>query len=419
MAGVAIIGLQWGDEGKGKITDYYAGKVDCVVRYQGGNNAGHTVIVKGKEYKFHLMPSGVIQGKKVIIGNGVVVDPSVLIEEIESVEKNGINVDLMISERAHVIMPYHRLLDGAGEKALGNKKIGTTGRGIGPCYTDKIARTGIRMGELVNENMFKERVAEIMKVKKPVFDAYGIEIDEDKMIDEYASYGKKLAPYVGNVSYYLNSIIDEKDVLFEGAQGVLLDIDHGTYPYVTSSNPSAGGIFSGTGVPPKKIEKIIGVLKAYTTRVGMGPMPTEDNTEYGEYMAKKGHEYGTTTGRKRRTGWLDLVAAKYAIMLNGIDEIAITKLDVLDGLDKIKVCTGYEYDGRVTDEFPFSSKILEKVKPIYEEFDGWDRVEGIKRYEELPKNAKRYLDFISEWLNVPISIISTGPAREDTIHNPI
>ncbi len=419
MAGVAIIGLQWGDEGKGKITDYYAGKVDCVVRYQGGNNAGHTVIVKGKEYKFHLMPSGVIQGKKVIIGNGVVVDPSVLIEEIESVEKNGINVDLMISERAHVIMPYHRLLDGAGEKALGNKKIGTTGRGIGPCYTDKIARTGIRMGELVNENMFKERVAEIIKVKKPVFDAYGIEIDEDKMIDEYASYGKKLAPYMGNVSYYLNNIIDEKDVLFEGAQGVLLDIDHGTYPYVTSSNPSAGGIFSGTGVPPKKIEKIIGVLKAYTTRVGMGPMPTEDNTEYGEYMAKKGHEYGTTTGRKRRTGWLDLVAAKYAIMLNGIDEIAITKLDVLDGLDKIKVCTGYEYDGRVTDEFPFSSKILEKVKPIYEEFDGWDRVEGIKRYEELPKNAKRYLDFISEWLNVPISIISTGPAREDTIHNPI
>ncbi|MCD6513015.1 MAG: adenylosuccinate synthase [Thermoplasmata archaeon] len=418
MAGVAIIGLQWGDEGKGKITDYYAGKVDCVVRYQGGNNAGHTVIVKGKEYKFHLMPSGVIQGKKVIIGNGVVVDPSVLIEEIESVEKNGINVDLMISERAHVIMPYHRLLDGAGEKALGNKKIGTTGRGIGPCYTDKIARTGIRMGELVNENMFKERVAEIMKVKKPVFDAYGIEIDEDKMIEEYASYGKKLAPYVGNVSYYLNSIIDEKNVLFEGAQGVLLDIDHGTYPYVTSSNPSAGGIFSGTGVPPKKIEKIIGVLKAYTTRVGMGPMPTEDNTEYGEYMAKKGHEYGTTTGRKRRTGWLDLVAAKYAVMLNGIDEIAITKLDVLDGLDKIKVCTGYEYDGRVTDEFPFSSKILEKVKPIYEEFDGWDRVEGIKRYEELPKNAKRYLDFISEWLNVPISIISTGPAREDTIHNP-
>ena len=418
MPGIAILGLQWGDEGKGKITDYYAARVDCVVRYQGGNNAGHTVIANGKEYKFHLMPSGVIQGKKVVIGNGVVVDPAVLIEEIESVEREGMNVDLLISERAHVIMPYHRMLDGAAEKALGDKKIGTTGRGIGPCYTDKIARTGIRMGELVDERRFRERFKEIMMIKKPLFDAYGIEIDEEKILEEYISYGKKLARYVGNAAYYLNSIIDEKNVLFEGAQGVLLDIDHGTYPYVTSSNPSAGGIFSGTGVSPKKINKIIGVAKAYTTRVGKGPMPTEDKTEYGEHMAEKGHEFGTTTGRKRRTGWLDLVALKYSVMLNGIDEIALTKLDVLDGLKTIKVCVGYEYEEEVITEFPFSSDILEKVKPVYEEMDGWERTKEIRKYEDLPANAKKYLDFISDWLNVPITIISTGPARDDTIYNP-
>ena len=410
----AIVGLQWGDEGKGKITDFFASGADVVVRYQGGNNAGHTVVVEGKKFKFHLLPSGGLRGKKLVIGNGVVVNPSVLIEEIEMLSGYK-TVDLMVSDRANVIMPYHIVMDGIDEERLGKKKIGTTKRGIGPCYADKIARLGIRMGELVDEKLLKERLEVIFSMKEKIFAAYGLRFDMEEIFEEYASYGEKLRQYVDDTIYYLNSIIDEKEILFEGAQGFLLDVEYGTYPYVTSSNPVAGGISTGAGVSLRKVEHIIGVLKAYTTRVGAGPMPTEEKGKIGEHLAEKGGEYGTTTGRRRRCGWLDLVAAKYATIVNGIDAVAITKLDVLDGLDKVKVCTGYEYDGKTFDRFPFSIRILQDVKPIYEEFDGWDGVKGKKRYEDLPIKARKYLDFISDWLNVPIEIISTGASREDTI----
>ncbi|MCD6171594.1 MAG: adenylosuccinate synthase [Thermoplasmata archaeon] len=415
MATIAIVGLQWGDEGKGKVTDYFSEHVDCVVRYQGGNNAGHTVVIGDKKYKFHLIPSGAIRGKKVVIGNGVVVNPKILLEEIDMLKSNGIDVDLMISDRAHVIMPYHIKMDGIEEERLGKKKIGTTKRGIGPCYSDKIARMGVRIGDIIDEKKLKKRLDNLFQIKKPIFETYGIKINKDEIIKEYILYGKKISPYVGDTIYYLNSIIDEKNVLFEGAQGFLLDIDYGTYPYVTSSNPVVGGISTGAGISPKKIDKIVGVLKAYSTRVGMGAMPTEDKGKIGEYLAKKGNEFGTTTGRRRRCGWLDMVAAKYAAMVNGIDKIAITKLDVLDGLEKVKVCTGYEYDGKFYDRFPSSPDILERVKPIYEEFDGWDGVAGKKKYEDLPIKARNYIDFISEKLNAGIAMVSTGAKREDTI----
>lgn len=415
MTAIAIVGLQWGDEGKGKVTDYFSEYADCVVRYQGGNNAGHTVVIGDKKYKFHLIPSGSIRGKKVVIGNGVVINPKILLEEIDMLKSNGINVDLMVSDRAHVIMPYHIKMDGIEEERLGKKKIGTTKRGIGPCYSDKIARMGVRIGDIVDEKKLKERLDDLFQIKKIIFDTYGIELNKDKIIKEYILYGKKLFPYVGDTIYYLNSIIDEKNILFEGAQGFLLDIDYGTYPYVTSSNPVAGGICTGAGISPKKINSIIGVVKAYSTRVGMGAMPTEDKGKIGEHLANRGNEFGTTTGRRRRCGWLDMVAAKYAAMVNGIDKIAITKLDVLDGLEKVKICTGYEYNGKFYDKFPSSPDVLEKVKPVYEEFDGWDGVAGKKKYEDLPIKARKYVDFISEKLNVDVAMISTGARREDTI----
>ncbi len=413
MGGIAIIGLQWGDEGKGKITDYFANFVDCVVRYQGGNNAGHTVVVNGKKYKFHLMPSGVLQRKKVVIAHGVVVNPEVLLNEIEMLEGNGFKVDLMLSDRAHVIMPYHILLDGAEEKFRG-KKIGTTKRGIGPCYADKIARHGIRVCELIDESLLKEKIETIMPVKERILSAYGMKMDKE-FFGRYVEYGKKLKKYVGNTISFLNSIIDEKKVLFEGAQGTLLDIDYGTYPYTTSSNPTIGGIFTGAGVSPKKIEKVIGVAKAYTTRVGEGPMPTEEKGKIGNYLAEKGGEYGTTTGRKRRCGWIDLVALKYACKINGVDEIALTKLDVLDGLEEVKICIAYEYEGKSLQEFPSSIKVLENCKPIYESLPGWNGSAGKKRYEDLPLNAKKYIEFIEDKLNTPVKIISTGAGREETI----
>jgi adenylosuccinate synthase len=416
MAGIAIVGLQWGDEGKGKITDYFASQADCVVRYQGGNNAGHTIVIGEKKYKLHLIPSGVLQNKKVIIGNGVVVDPAVLLEEIEMLRQNNIEPDLMVSDRANVIMPYHRMLDGAEEALLGSKKVGTTKRGIGPCYSDKIARHGIRMHDLLDEEELREKIERIMPVKQKILEIYGLEkIDEEKLIEEYLAYGKELEKYMGDTIYFLNSIIDEKEVLFEGAQGTLLDIDYGTYPFVTSSNPVTGGICTGAGISPKKIKRIIGVAKAYVTRVGMGPMPTEEKGEVGNYLAEKGGEIGTTTGRRRRCGWIDLVALKYACMINGVDEIALTKLDVLDGLEEIKVCVAYEYEGKEITAFPSSIKILEKCKPVYDTLPGWDGVRGRKKYDELPLNARKYVEYISDWLKTSIGVISTGPAREDTI----
>ena len=418
MPAIILIGLQWGDEGKGKITDFYASRADCVARFQGGNNAGHTVIVNGKKYKFHLMPSGVIQGKEVVIGNGVVLDPSVLLEEIEMLRREGIEPSLRISDRTNVIMPYHRILDGAEENLLGDKKIGTTGRGIGPCYADKISRFGIRMGDLIDEQALREKLERVVPIKQAMIDAFnaGEKLNAEKIFREYAEYGRRLKKYVTDTTLYVNSLLDEdKTVLFEGAQGCMLDIDFGTYPYTTSSHPVAGGASIGTGVGPKRFDKVVGVLKAYTTRVGEGPMPTELKDAVGDHLVEKGKEYGTTTGRKRRCGWLDLVAARYACRINYVDEIAITKLDVLDGLTKVKLCKIYECDGEEIDNFPSSLPILSRCKPVYEEMDGWEKTEGIKNYDELPEQAKDYLNAISEWLDVPINIISTGPSREETI----
>ncbi len=418
MPAIVLLGLQWGDEGKGKITDFYAGNADCVARFQGGNNAGHTVVVNDKKYKFHLMPSGVIQGKEVVIGNGVVLDPSVLIEEIEMLREGGIEPSLHISDRTNVIMPYHRILDGAEENVLGSEKIGTTGRGIGPCYADKISRFGIRVGDIVDERALKEKLERIIPIKQAMMDAFHSEkkLDADEIFAEYSSYGKKLKKYVTDTTLYLNELLDnDKTVLFEGAQGCMLDIDFGTYPYTTSSHPTAGGASTGTGVGPKRFDKVVGVLKAYTTRVGEGPMPTELTDEVGDHLVEKGKEYGTTTGRKRRCGWLDLVAAGYACRVNYVDEIAITKLDVLDGLDKVKVCKSYECDGEEIYNFPSSLSTLSRCRPVYEEMDGWERTAGITEYDELPSNAKKYLAAISEWLGVPINIISTGPSRKETI----
>jgi len=418
MPAIILIGLQWGDEGKGKITDFYASRADCVARFQGGNNAGHTVIVNGKKYKFHLMPSGVIQGKEVVIGNGVVLDPSVLLEEIEMLRREGIEPSLLISDRTNVIMPYHRILDGAEENLLGDKKIGTTGRGIGPCYADKISRFGIRMGDLIDEQALREKLERVVPIKQAMIDAFnaGEKLNAEKIFREYAEYGRRLKKYVTDTTLYVNSLLDEdKTVLFEGAQGCMLDIDFGTYPYTTSSHPVAGGASIGTGVGPKRFDKVVGVLKAYTTRVGEGPMPTELKDAVGDHLVEKGKEYGTTTGRKRRCGWLDLVAARYACRINYVDEIAITKLDVLDGLKKVKLCKIYECDGEEIDNFPSSLAILSRCKPVYEEMDGWEKTEGIKNYDELPEQAKDYLNAISEWLDVPINIISTGPSREETI----
>ena len=418
MPAIILIGLQWGDEGKGKITDFYASRADCVARFQGGNNAGHTVIVNGKKYKFHLMPSGVIQGKEVVIGNGVVLDPSVLLEEIDMLRREGIEPSLRISDRTNVIMPYHRILDGAEENLLGDKKIGTTGRGIGPCYADKISRFGIRMGDLIDEQALREKLERVVPIKQAMIDAFnaGEKLNAEKIFREYAEYGRRLKKYVTDTTLYVNSLLDEdKTVLFEGAQGCMLDIDFGTYPYTTSSHPVAGGASIGTGVGPKRFDKVVGVLKAYTTRVGEGPMPTELKDAVGDHLVEKGKEYGTTTGRKRRCGWLDLVAARYACRINYVDEIAITKLDVLDGLKKVKLCKIYECDGEEIDNFPSSLAILSRCKPVYEEMDGWEKTEGIKNYDELPEQAKDYLNAISEWLDVPINIISTGPSREETI----
>ncbi|RLF45452.1 MAG: adenylosuccinate synthase [Thermoplasmata archaeon] len=418
MPAIILIGLQWGDEGKGKITDFYASRADCVARFQGGNNAGHTVIVNGKKYKFHLMPSGVIRGKEVVIGNGVVLDPSVLLEEIEMLRREGIEPSLRISDRTNIIMPYHRILDGAEENLLGDKKIGTTGRGIGPCYADKISRFGIRMGDLIDEQALREKLERVVPIKQAMIDAFnaGEKLNAEKIFREYAEYGRRLKKYVTDTTLYVNSLLDEdKTVLFEGAQGCMLDIDFGTYPYTTSSHPVAGGASTGTGVGPKRFDKVVGVLKAYTTRVGEGPMPTELKDAVGDHLVEKGKEYGTTTGRKRRCGWLDLVAARYACRINYVDEIAITKLDVLDGLKKVKLCKIYECDGEEIDNFPSSLPILSRCKPVYEEMDGWEKTEGIKNYDELPEQAKDYLNAISEWLDVPINIISTGPSREETI----
>ncbi|HDI23756.1 MAG TPA: adenylosuccinate synthase [Thermoplasmatales archaeon] len=419
MAVKAVIGTQWGDEGKGKIVDFLSKDVDYVVRFQGGSNAGHTIKIGNQTFKFHLLPSGVIRGKIGVIANGVVVDPEVLIGEVEKLKEKGIEPKLMISDRANVVMPYHKLLDGAEETYLGKKKIGTTRRGIGPCYSDKVARRGIRVGDLLDRSVLREKLEMIVPIKKNLLKIYGMEesrIDVEDLIDRYSDYGNKIRAFVKDTALELNRAIKEgKEILLEGAQGVMLDVDFGTYPFTTSSNTISGGACTGSGISPKLINEIIGVVKAYTTRVGSGPLPTELKDEIGKHLQEKGGEFGTTTGRARRCGWLDLVVVKYACMICGIDKIAITKLDVLDGLKKVKICVGYDYNGETIENFPSDIRVLENIKPVYEEFDGWESTKNAKSFEELPKSAKDYIRFIEDFLDVPVEMISVGAEREKTI----
>ncbi len=416
-----LVGTQWGDEGKGKIIDILSARVDYIVRYQGGSNAGHTVVVGDKNYVFHLIPSGILHtGKKCFIGNGVVIDPASLLEELHGIEAAGIRVAgrFMVSELAHVIMPYHKILDKLRELKRSHR-IGTTGRGIGPCYADKINRCGIRMGDLLNPSFFAEKLKDNLKEKNEIFrkvynhPGYGF----SKVYKEYIGYGRMLEKYIGNVSRVLNDASDrKKDILFEGAQGTFLDIDFGTYPFVTSSSATSGGASTGTGVPPTKLHRVIGVAKAYTTRVGEGPFPTEFALNFGKFIREKGREFGATTGRPRRCGWFDSVLVKEAVMLNGVTELALMKLDILDGLSTIKVCVGYRLKGKLLKDFPRDYQALVHVKPVYKELPGWEGpISSIKRYCDLPKNAKKYVSFLSDLLGTKISIISLGSARNETI----
>ncbi|MBM7836416.1 adenylosuccinate synthase [Clostridium sardiniense] len=423
MSAFIVIGAQWGDEGKGKMTDYLAEEADVVVRFQGGNNAGHTVVVGDKEYKLHLIPSGILYDDKTnVIGNGVVVDPKALFDEIEYLEGVGVKVTpekLIISDRAQLIMPYHKVLDKLKEKARGKNDIGTTGKGIGPCYTDKYERCGIRVCDLMHEDVFTEKLRENVEAKNAyitkVLDGEALSFDE--ILKEYLEFAKKLRPFVKDTSVKVyDAIKADKNVLFEGAQGMLLDIDYGTYPYVTSSNTTAGGVTAGTGIGPRMITNAVGIAKAYTTRVGKGPFPTELNDETGDWIREKGHEYGVTTGRSRRCGWLDLVILKTTVRVSGLSSLAVTKIDTLAGLDKIKVCVGYKFNGEVIDYFPASLEDLAMCEPVYEEFDGWDEsVADARSYEELPENAKKYIERIEEFTDTRVSIVSVGPKRDQTM----
>lgn len=423
MSGLVVIGAQWGDEGKGKITDFLAENADLVVRYQGGNNAGHTVEVEDKKYKLHLIPSGIINDNTLcVIGNGVVVDPKAFLEEIEYLENEGVKVNpskLLLSDRCHVIMPYHKEIDALSEKSRGKADIGTTGKGIGPCYTDKHERTGIRVCDLLNSKVFEEKLRTNIEVKNRIItEIYNSEaLDFDKVYADYMEFANRIREYVADTSVVLyDSLKAHKRVLFEGAQGTLLDIDYGTYPYVTSSHPVSGGVCVGAGVGPTAITNAVGVCKAYTTRVGKGPFPTELHDEMGDFIREKGFEYGTTTGRPRRCGWLDLVILKFAARISGLTSVAITKLDTLSNIDKVKICTGYELDGKVIDYFPASLEDLERCKPVYVEFDGWDdSVQSARNFDELHENAKKYLRFIEEFTGVNISIVSVGPNRSQTM----
>jgi adenylosuccinate synthase len=422
MPNVVIIGTQWGDEGKGKVVDLLAEHADVVVRFQGGNNAGHTMVVRGKQFISHLVPSGILQGKTCYLGNGMVIDPAVLLEELDYLSDHGISVGpdrIRISEKAHVIMPYHKSLDHAREIKKGDNKIGTTGRGIGPCYEDKASRRGIRFIELTNSNVFAERVKSILVEKNFTLEQFlsAAPLKAEEIIDAYTAYAARLAPYVGNVSVELHrSLRTGKQILFEGAQGTHLDIDHGTYPFVTSSNTLSGNACCGAGIGPKEIHHVIGIVKAYTTRVGRGPFPSELFDDIGDTIQEKGAEFGATTGRRRRCGWLDTVILNNAVRLNGLTGLAVTKLDVLGGLDSLNICTGYEYQGQTLDYFPGDLQMLGECKPIYETLPGWSEdISGIRNYNDLPENTKKYLRRIEEIAETPIQIISIGPARDETI----
>jgi len=421
MAAVVLIGSQWGDEGKGKVTDFLAEKADLVVRYQGGNNAGHTVVAKGEEFKLHLIPSGILyQDKTCIIGNGVVVDPKVLLEELDYLAERKVKTGkLLISSNAHVIMPYHRLLDALEENARGEFKIGTTKRGIGPAYMDKSSRIGIRIIDLLDSEEFAAKLQRNLKEKNNLLTkVYGEEpLAFESIYTEYCAYADRIRAFVADSSLVIDGAIKAGEkVLFEGAQGTLLDLDHGTYPYVTSSHPIAGGACIGAGVGPTRIDRVVGVIKAYTTRVGEGPFPTELHDEMGERIRELGHEFGTTTGRARRCGWFDAVIGRYAVRVSGISDFALMKLDVLSGLDKIKVCVGYRVNGEVIYEFPQSQKIFNACEPVYEELQGWQEdITGVTRFEDLPKAAQEYIQRIEGLTETKVTIVAVGPGREQTI----
>lgn len=422
MGNTVIVGTQWGDEGKGKIVDLLSEHADYVVRFQGGNNAGHTMVVNGKEIISHLIPSGIIQQKKCFIGNGVVVDPWVLLEEIEYLLSNDIDASpdmLKISNRAHIIMPYHKLIDNAREAHKGDKKIGTTGRGIGPCYEDKATRRGIRFCDLLDFEFFKEKVRIILEEKNFYLKNYfkSQTVDPETIINSFEQIRKRLLPYIADVSAILfEGINSDKRVLFEGAQGTHLDIEHGTYPFVTSSSVVSGNAANGSGVGPANLNEIIGIVKAYTTRVGEGPFPTELFDDIGDKIQQTGSEFGATTGRKRRCGWLDMVVLRNAVRLNSLTGLAITKLDVLDDLDEIKICTGYQHNGTKIQDFPAEIKTLQDCIPVYESHPGWkEDISGITKFDDLPENAKKYLARIEKLCSVKIKIVSVGPEREATI----
>ena len=424
MANVIVVGTQWGDEGKGKIVDLYAEDADAVVRFQGGNNAGHTLVVKGEQTILHLIPSGILHGRKIcMIGNGVVVDPKVLLGEIDELKRRNLfppDTKLFVSENAHVIMPYHCRLDSARESAKGDQKIGTTGKGIGPCYEDKVARVGIRFCDLLDDEVFRVKLKRNVDEKNFYLTQFFHEapVDEKDVYDEYRGYADRLRPYTTNVSLILEEEIRrKKNVLFEGAQGTHLDIDHGTYPYVTSSNTVAGNACGGAGVGPTKIDTVVGIVKAYTTRVGGGPFVTELTDRTGEHIQNVGKEFGATTGRRRRCGWLDMVLVRHAIRLSGINGLAITKLDVLTGIDQLKICRGYRVNGKeITDSVPANLRELARCEPVYEELKGWKEPIGrAKTVGELPARARKYVKTIEKLSGVKLFLVSVGADRDETI----
>ncbi|WP_308636964.1 adenylosuccinate synthase [Paenibacillus silvisoli] len=423
MSTVVVVGTQWGDEGKGKITDFLADGADVVARYQGGNNAGHTIMIGNKKYKLTMIPSGIFNENKIcVIGNGMVINPAALIDEINYIHEHGFSSEnLKISDRAHLIMPYHLVLDGLEEERKGDNKIGTTRKGIGPCYMDKAARNGIRVADLMDAEEFETKLRRLVAEKNQVIEqVYGGEtLNADEILAQYLGYAETLRPYVTDTSVVLNDAIDSNQkVLFEGAQGVMLDIDQGTYPYVTSSNPTAGGVCIGSGVGPSKIQQVIGVAKAYTTRVGDGPFPTELNNEIGDLIREKGHEYGTVTGRPRRVGWFDTVVVRHARRVSGITGLSLNSLDVLSGLETVKICTGYKLRGEVITHYPASLKLISECEAIYEELPGWSEdISNAKTLDDLPENTRRYVERVSELTGIPIAIFSVGRNREQT--NPV
>ncbi|MGW0660192.1 adenylosuccinate synthase [Streptodolium elevatio] len=421
MPALVLVGAQWGDEGKGKATDLLGGSVDYVVRYQGGNNAGHTVVIGDQKYALHLLPSGILTpGCTPVIGNGVVVDPGVLLQEIRTLQERDVDTSkLLISGNAHLITPYHRTLDKVTERFLGNRKIGTTGRGIGPAYADKINRVGIRVQDLFDPGILQQKVESALRDKNQMLVKMfnRRELSVQAVVEEYLQYADALKDFVADTTYILNKALDEdKVVLLEGGQGTLLDVDHGTYPFVTSSNPTSGGACAGSGIGPTKISRVIGILKAYTTRVGSGPFPTELLDEDGEKLRTIGHEFGTTTGRDRRCGWFDAVIARYATRVNGLTDFFLTKLDVLTGWEQIPVCVAYEVDGVRHDEMPMSQTDFHHAKPVYEMLPGWSEdLTAAKTFDDLPKNAQAYVKALEEMSGAPISAIGVGPGREQTI----